>query len=96
MMPPRLHITVLILTEALKELGLSVSAALRIPGARRAMLSYLVNGNALLSSERGRRMEKAFGLSLDLLLRIQARYDAMQRCDQADGTDVRRYAYRLT
>ena len=52
-------------------MGLSFSAAARIPGVRRATLSDLLNGNASLSSEMAMRVEKAFDLCMDLLLRMQ-------------------------
>ena len=76
--------------EALEELGLSVSATARILGVRRATLSDLVNGNASLSPEMALRVEKAFGLSMDLLLRMQAWHDATQMRARADEIDVRR------
>ncbi|MCY4318682.1 MAG: HigA family addiction module antitoxin [Alphaproteobacteria bacterium] len=89
MTPP--HPGTFIRIEALEELGLSVSAAARIPGVRRATLSDLVNGNASLSPEMALRVEKAFELRIGLLLRIQAWHDATQMRAQADEIDVRRY-----
>ena len=89
MVPP--HPGAFIRIEALEELGLSVSAGARILGVRRATLSDLVNGNASLSPEMAMRVEKAFGLSMDLLLRMQAWYDAAQMRARADEIDVRRY-----
>ena len=76
--------------EVLEGFGLSVAAA-RILGVRRATLSDLVNGNASLSPEMALRVEKAFGLSMDLLLRMQAWHDASQMRARADEIDVRRY-----
>ena len=77
--------------EVLEELGLNVAAAARILGVRRATLSDLVNGNASLSPEMAIRVEKAFGVSMDLLLRMQAWHDAAQMRARADEVDVRRY-----
>ena len=74
------------------ELGLSVSAAARILRVRRTTLSALVNGNASLSPEMALRVEKAFGLSMDLLLRMQASHDATQMRARAGEIDVQRYA----
>ena len=74
MTPP--HPGAFIRIEALEELGLSVAAAARILGVRPAMLSDLVNGDAPLSPEMALRVEKAFGLSMDILLRMQAWHDA--------------------
>ena len=77
--------------EVLEELGLNVAAAARILGVRRATLSDLVNGNASLSPEMAMRVEKAFGVSMDLLLRMQAWHDAAKMRARADEVDVRRY-----
>ncbi|MXZ80482.1 MAG: HigA family addiction module antidote protein [Gammaproteobacteria bacterium] len=89
MMPS--HPGVFIRIEALEEHGLSVSAAARILGVRRATLSDLLNGHSSLSPEMALRIEKAFGLSMDLLLRMQAWYDAMQMRARADEFDISRY-----
>ena len=77
--------------EALEELGLSVSAAAWILGIRRATLSDLLNGNASLSLEMALQVEKAFGLSMELLLRMQAWYDAMRMRAWANELDIPRY-----
>ena len=77
--------------EVLEELGLNVAAAARILGVRRATLSDLVNGNASLPPEMAMRVEKAFGVSMDLLLRMQAWHDAAKMRARADEVDVRRY-----
>ena len=77
--------------EVLEELGLNVAAAARILGVRRATLSDLVNGNASLSPEMAMRVEKAFGVSMDLLLRMQAWHDAAKMRARADEVAVRRY-----
>lgn len=58
--------------EILDELGLSVTRAAELLGVRRTTLSNLVNGNAALSPEMALRIEKAFGISMDTLLRMQA------------------------
>ena len=77
--------------EVIEEFGLNVAAAARILGVGRATLSDLVNGNASLSPEMALRVEKAFGLSMDLLLRMQAWHDATQMRARADEIDVQRY-----
>ena len=61
--------------EILKELGLSVSKAAEVLGVRRATLSDLLNGKAALSPEMALRVEKAFGVDMEMLLRMQAWYD---------------------
>ena len=65
-------------TEIVEELGLSVTKAAEILGVRRATLSDLLNGNSTLSPEMALRIEKAFAVSMDMLLRMQAWYDTSQ------------------
>ena len=48
-------------------------------------------GIKLLRTFMAMRVEKAFGLSMDLLLRMQAWYDATQMRARADEIDVRCY-----
>ena len=78
-------------TEVIEELGLNVTRAAGILGVRRATLSALLNGNAALSPEMALRVEKAFGVSMDMLLRMQAWYDASRMRARASEIDVRRY-----
>ena len=85
------HPGAFIRVEVIEEFGLNVAAAARILGVRRATLSDLVNGNSSLSPEMALRVEKAFGLSMDLLLRMQAWHDAARMRARADEIDVRRY-----
>ena len=58
--------------EIIEEFGLNVTQTAEILGVRRATLSDLLNGNAALSPEMALRIEKAFGVSMDMLLRMQA------------------------
>ncbi len=78
-------------TEVIEELGLNVTQAAEILGVRRATLSDLLNGNAALSPEMALRIEKAFDVSMDMLLRMQAWYDASQMRARANEVRVRRY-----
>ncbi len=89
MRPP--HPGSFIRDEILAEFGLSVSKAADILGVRRATLSDLVNGKASLSPEMALRIEKAFGVSMDTLLRMQAWYDSYAMRARADEIDVKRY-----
>ena len=77
--------------EVVEELGLSVSRAARILDVRRATLSDLLNGKAGLSPEMALRLEKAFGVDMDLLLRMQAWYDTCRMRARANDLAVRRY-----
>lgn len=78
-------------TEVIEELGLSITQAAEVLGVRRATLSDLLNGRATLSPEMALRIEKAFDVRMDLLLRMQAWYDAAQMRVRADEINVRRY-----
>ena len=89
MTPP--HPGDFIRTELLEELGISVTRAAEILGVRRAPLSALLNGNASLSPEMALRVEKAFGLGMDLMLRMQAWHDAVRMRARADEIAVERY-----
>ena len=78
-------------TEIVEELGLSVTRAAEILGVRRATLSDLLNGKSALSPEMALRVEKAFGVGMDMLLRMQAWYDASQMRAREDEITVGRY-----
>jgi antitoxin HigA-1 len=78
-------------TEVLEPLALDVTKASRVLGVRRATLSDLVNGRASLSPEMALRIEKAFGISMDTLLRMQAWWDAVAMREKADSIVVQRY-----
>jgi addiction module HigA family antidote len=64
--------------EIIEPLGLSVTAAAEVLGVTRATLSTLLNERAHLSPEMALRMEKAFGVSMDTLMRMQNSYDIAQ------------------
>ena len=72
------HPSDFIRTEVIEELGLNVTRAAEILGVRRATLSDLLNSNAALSPEMALCIEKAFGVDMDMLLRMQAWYDTSQ------------------
>jgi addiction module HigA family antidote len=76
--------------EVLRPFGLSITKAAEIVGVRRATLSDLTYGKTC-SAEMALRLEKAFGVSMDLLLRMQAGYDAAQARGRAAEIDVHRY-----
>ena len=80
-------------TEVIEELGLSVKRAAEILGVRRATLSDLLNGNASLSPEMALRVEKAFDVNMDMLLRMQAWYDASRMRARSDEISVQRYQH---
>jgi addiction module HigA family antidote len=89
MKPP--HPGDFIRTEILDELHLSVARAADILGVRRATLSDLLHGKASLSPEMALRLEKAFDVSMDVLLRMQAWYDTYTMRQRADEIAVKHY-----
>ena len=62
-------------TEIVEPNGLSVTGAAAALGVTRAALSALLNGRSALSSEMALRIEKAFGVRMDTLMRMQNGYD---------------------
>lgn len=90
MAPP--HPGAFIRDEILDELNLSISRAAELLGVRRATLSDLVNGNAALSPEMTLRIEKAFGIDTEMLLRMQAWHDAHAIRQRSGDFDVKRYS----
>ena len=78
-------------TEVIEELGLNVTKAAEILGVRRATLSDLLNGKIALSPEMALRIEKAFGVSMDSMLRMQAWRDASEMHARAHEFSVQRY-----
>ena len=89
MRPP--HPGSFIRTEILDELDLSITRAAAILGVRRATLSDLLREKSSLSPEMALRIEEAFGVSMDTLLRLQAWYDTDTMRRRAKGIKVRRY-----
>jgi addiction module HigA family antidote len=64
--------------DILEPLGLSVTAAAVALGVTRAALSALLNERAHLSPEMSLRLEKAFGVPMETLMRMQNSYDIAQ------------------
>jgi antitoxin HigA-1 len=87
--PP--HPGEIIREEIIKALGLTVTGAAEIFGVRRATLSDVTNGKASVTAEMALRLEKAFGVSMDLLLKMQAGYDAAQARLHSDRIKVKRF-----
>ena len=77
--------------EIIEELGLNVTRAAAILGVRRHTLSAVLNGDAALSPELALRIEKAFDVSMDMLLRMQAWHDASRMRARASEIAVQRY-----
>ena len=65
-------------SEIVEELGLAVDEAANILGIEQSILTDSLNACTPLSPELALRFEKAFGVGMDMLLRMQAWYDASQ------------------
>ena len=78
-------------TEIIAPAGLSVTAAAVALHVSRPTLSSLLNGKAGLSGDMALRIEKAFGVKMDTLLRMQAAYDIAQTRKRENQIRVRRF-----
>lgn len=87
--PP--HIGSFIKTEIIEAHGLNVSNGARALGVTRQTLSALLNEHAGLSPDMALRLEKAFGVRMDILLRMQTAYDIAQARKRAPTIDVPRF-----
>lgn len=78
-------------SEIVEPLGLSVTDAANVLGVTRPALSALLNERASLSSEMALRLEKAFGVSMDTLMRMQNSFDIAQARKRAGEIKVEPY-----
>lgn len=77
--------------EVIEPLNLSVTDAARVLGVTRPALSAFLNERAHLSPEMALRLEKAFGISMDTLMRMQNSYDIARARIHQDDIKVTRY-----
>ena len=75
-------------SEIVEALGLTVTAAARSLGVTRPALSALLNERAALSPEMALRIEKAFGVSMDTLLRMQTSHDIARTRRREEDIEV--------
>ena len=90
MTPP--HPGYFIRVEIVEELGLTVTETAEILGVPRDTLSAFLNEETRLSPEMALRMEKAFDVDMDMMLRWQAWRDVATMRRLADEIVVERYA----
>ena len=64
--------------EVIGAMGLTITEAADIIGVGRPALSAALNGRVELSPEMALRFEKAFGISMELLLKMQLQFDIAQ------------------
>ena len=79
-------------SEVIAPLGLTVACAAGVLGVSRPALSAFLNGRSDLSGNMALRIEKAFGVEMDTLMRMQASFD-IARTRRREG-DVRVEPYR--
>ena len=70
---------------------LNVTTGAKVLGVSRVALSNFLNGNAALSGDMALRIEKAFGVRMDTLMRMQAAYDIAQTRARAETIRVTRF-----
>lgn len=77
--------------EIIEPLDLSVTDAAKALGVTRPALSALLNERAALSPEMALRIEKAFGVSMDTLMRMQSSFDIAEVRKRSGEIKVARY-----
>jgi addiction module HigA family antidote len=77
-------------TEIIEPADLTVTAAAVALRVSRPALSSLLNGKADLSGDMALRIEKAFGVKMDTLMRMQSAYDIAQTRKREKQIRVRR------
>jgi addiction module HigA family antidote len=77
-------------TEIIEAAGLTVTAAAEALHVSRPALSSLLNGKADLSGEMALRIEKAFGVRMDTLMRMQSSYDIARTRRREKQIKIRR------
>ena len=78
-------------TEIIEELGLTIDRTAKLLDVRPATLSDLINEKSSLSPEMALRIEMAFSVKADLLLRMQAWHDSVTIRSRAAELNVERY-----
>jgi addiction module HigA family antidote len=81
-------------TEIIEANGLSVTEGASVLGVSRPTLSSLLNGKADLSGDMALRIEKAFGVKMDTLMRMQNSYDIAKTRKRAYKIKVHRFRPR--
>jgi addiction module HigA family antidote len=77
--------------EIIVELGLNVTNAAEALNVTRPAFSAVLNERASLTPEMALRIEKAFGISMDTLMRMQNNFDIAQARSREGEIRVKRY-----
>lgn len=78
-------------TEIIEPAGLSVTGAAVALQVSRPALSSLLNGKADLSGDMALRIEKAFGVRMETLMRMQSAFDIARIRKREKEIQVRRF-----
>jgi addiction module HigA family antidote len=79
-------------TEIIEPAGLSVTGAASVLHVSRPALSNLLNAKADLSGEMALRIEKAFGVKMETLMRMQSNYNIVKtRSREKEIRGIRRF-----
>ncbi len=78
-------------TENIEPLGLSVTDAAQVLGITRAALSAFLNERASLSPDMAIRIQKAFGVSMDTLMRMQTSFEIAEARKREPDIQVQPY-----
>lgn len=87
--PP--HVGGFVKAEIIEPAGLKVIEAAAVLGVSRQALSTFLNEHADLSANMALRIEKAFGVSMDTLMKMQSSYNIAQARLREDEIDVQPY-----
>jgi addiction module HigA family antidote len=77
-------------TEIIEPAGLTVTAAAAALRVSRPTLSSLLNSKSNLSGDMALRIEKAFGVKMDTLMRMQSSYDIAETRKRENKIRVQR------
>lgn len=88
--PP--HVGGFVRAEIIEPVGLKVVEAAAVLGVSRQALSTFLNEHADLSADMALRIEKAFGVRMDTLMKMQSSYNIAQARLREDEIDVQPYA----
>jgi addiction module HigA family antidote len=83
-------------SEIVEALGLSVTDAAAALGVTRAALSAFLNERTHLSSSMALRVEKAFGVPMDTLMRMQNSFDIAEARRREGDIKVERFEGKPT
>ncbi len=92
--PPPPHPGEFVRTEIIEPRDLTVVEAAAVLGVSRPALSAFLNGRSDLSATMALRIEQAFGVNVEQLMRMQADYDSARIRRREDEIRLRRHGVR--